>query len=70
MKRDEEIEKISMKIQKEIDKLKNINCFVSSCYEGICVFDDNIKPKKISYEDDFSESIVFTFNTTRIIKSK
>jgi hypothetical protein len=66
--RELEIQKIAKRIQKDIDKLKKLNCFVDHSEHSICVFDDNIKPKKglLGCGDDYSEAVVFTFNCSRL----
>lgn len=68
MDRDLEIQKICKRIQKDIDKLKKLNCFIDHSEHSISVFDDNIKPKKgfIGAGDDYSDVEVFSFRTSRV----
>lgn len=63
--RNTEIRKIAIKIQKEIYKLKKLNCSIDSSYNSISVFDNTIKPivDKTGEGDDFSGCIVFSFDT-------
>jgi hypothetical protein len=63
MDRDLEIQKIAKRIQKDIDKLKKLNCFIDHSGHRISVFDDNIKPKKglLGAGDDYSNAEVFYF---------
>jgi rRNA processing protein Krr1/Pno1 len=63
--RNTEIRKIAVKIQKEIDKLKKLNCSIDSSYNSISVFDNTIEPiiHKGGDGDDFSKCIVFSFDT-------
>jgi hypothetical protein len=68
MGRDEEIQKIAKRIQKDINKLKNLNCSIDYSEHSISVFDDNIKPKKglLGAGDDYQNVVVFSFNTSRL----
>lgn len=70
MKRDEEIQKIGVKIQTLIDKLKDYNCSIDSSYSSIGIFDDEILPEM---DEDYpreikshQNQIVFSFNTSRV----
>lgn len=68
MNRDLEIQKIANRIQKDIDRLKKINCFIDHSGHSICVFDDNIRPEKglLGDGDDYTNTKVFCFNTSRL----
>jgi hypothetical protein len=68
MERDLEIQKISKRIQKDIDKLKKLQCSVDWAGHTLTVFDDKIIPKKgkLGDGDDYSDAVVFTFNTSRL----
>ena len=73
MTREEKIISISKKIQKEIDKLKLLNCSVSARYENICVFDNTITPEKsgtIEPDIDFGNQVAFSFNCDHHSKKK
>jgi len=63
-----EIIKISKRIQKDINKLKLLDCMVDHSHQSISVFDSLIDPEKgTSGEgDDYENTIVFSFNTSRI----
>jgi len=68
MSRDLEILKISKTIQKNIDKLKKLNCSVDHSWHSISVFDNEILPEKglTGDGDDYNDCIVFSFNTSRL----
>ena len=70
MDRTEKAIVISKKIQLEIDKLKKLNFSISGRYEGVMVFDNEIKPEKIGsdwigWNEDFGNQIVFSFDLDR-----
>jgi hypothetical protein len=68
MDRDLEIQKIGKRIQRDIDKLKKLQCSVDWSNHSLSVFDDKITPKKgaIGDGDDYGDCIVFSFNTSRL----
>ena len=68
MDRDLEIQKIAKQIQRNIDKLKKMNCFIDHSEHSICIFDDNIRPEKgLLYDgDDYTNTKVFCFKTSRL----
>lgn len=68
MDRDLEIQKIAKRIQRDIDKLKKIQCSIDWSNHSLSVFDDKITPKKggIGDGDDYNDCIVFSFNTSRL----
>jgi len=45
MERDEEIQKIGERIQKQINRLCELNCSIDSAHNTIGIFDDNIEPE-------------------------
>lgn len=70
MNREENIQKIGKKIQFQINKLKKLNCLVDVSYNTIGIFDGNIEPTILGYDnglpiEDYNEVIVFSFNTSR-----
>jgi len=73
MDREEQIQGIGKKIQFQINKLKKLNCLIDMSHNTIGIFDDNIKPTISHYVagiamEDYTDVIVFSFNTGRITK--
>lgn len=68
MDRDSEIQKIAKRIQRDIHKLKKLQCSVDWSNHNLSVFDDKITPKKgrTGDGDDYDDCIVFSFNTSRL----
>lgn len=57
------------RMQKDLDKLKDMNFTLDSRYESISIFDNKIKPQLIGSEwfekdEDYGNQVVFTFDCT------